>query len=321
MRDTSEVEEHQSRVDDAFLQSTLLPLSDHAPMRTPQQARWDDLAGQYHQQPPGECALCLPQHTLCLRLSSGETERRSVDSPLRRGQSHAATSSLYPAGSPQWIRWFAPMEFVLLSLPVRLMKRAVPSASTDIELVADDAEITDPLLFQLGVTIWHEVAAGREESESLYLDALTLALAAHLAHRYAVARIPRERRVHTLPSGTLRVVLARLHDDLGMAPTQQELASLAGLSPYHFARSFRATTGLAPHQYLLAARLQRAKELLRQPGLTMAEIAAQVGFADQSHFAHAFKRALGMTPSAYRRGLDLSLRGREKVTGVDGVKE
>ena len=79
-----------------------------------------------------------------------------------------------------------------------------------------------------------------------------------------------------------------------------ELAGRCALSEYHFARMFRQSFGLPPHQYLLACRLARARELLRSTRQPMGEIALACGFASASHFANRFKQALGGTPGAYR---------------------
>jgi AraC family transcriptional regulator len=81
------------------------------------------------------------------------------------------------------------------------------------------------------------------------------------------------------------------------------MATAARLSPYHFARQFKAATGLPPHQYVILRRVERAKQLL-QAGTdpSLAEVAAHAGFSDQSQFSHHFKRIVGLTPRQFRRG-------------------
>ena len=83
--------------------------------------------------------------------------------------------------------------------------------------------------------------------------------------------------------------------------TLERLAAAARLSVYHFARQFRAATGLPPHQYVILRRVERAKQLL-QAGrdLPLAEVAARAGFADQSQFSRHFKRLVGVTPGQFR---------------------
>ena len=79
-----------------------------------------------------------------------------------------------------------------------------------------------------------------------------------------------------------------------------QLAAQCALSPYHFARMFRESFGVAPHQYVCARRLNRAQDLLRHSPLALGEIALACGFASASHFTHRFKQALGATPGQYR---------------------
>ncbi|MBB4812192.1 MULTISPECIES: AraC family transcriptional regulator [Pseudomonas] len=80
-----------------------------------------------------------------------------------------------------------------------------------------------------------------------------------------------------------------------------QLAGLCALSEYHFARMFRQSFGLPPHQYLLARRLARAQSLLRGGTLPLGEIALICGFSSASHFTHRFRQAMGATPGEYRQ--------------------
>lgn len=80
-----------------------------------------------------------------------------------------------------------------------------------------------------------------------------------------------------------------------------QLAGLCALSAYHFARMFRESFGLPPHQYLLARRLNRAQELLRMTSMPLGEIALACGFASASHFTHRFRQVSGGTPGEYRQ--------------------
>jgi len=81
-----------------------------------------------------------------------------------------------------------------------------------------------------------------------------------------------------------------------------DLAASVGFSPFHFLRVFRATTGTTPHQYLIGARLRLAASLLLDTRRSITEIAYDCGFQDLSNFANTFRRVVGCTPGAYRRG-------------------
>ena len=97
--------------------------------------------------------------------------------------------------------------------------------------------------------------------------------------------------------------LERVRDYLESCPDDgvdlAQLAAIAGLSPYHFSRSFRRAFGMPPHAYLLQARVSRARALLRQ-GEPVCEVAARLGFADQAHLTRHFRRLTGVTPGRYR---------------------
>jgi AraC family transcriptional regulator len=89
------------------------------------------------------------------------------------------------------------------------------------------------------------------------------------------------------------------HLDAGL--TLGQMAAVARLSAYHFARQFKGATGLPPHQYVITRRVERAKQLLQAgAGLSLAEVAAHAGFCDQSQFSHHFKRLVGVTPRQFR---------------------
>jgi AraC family transcriptional regulator len=80
-----------------------------------------------------------------------------------------------------------------------------------------------------------------------------------------------------------------------------ELAAVVRLNPYHFARQFKAATGLPPHQYVILRRVERAKKLLHAgTDLSLAEVALRAGFCDQRQFSSHFKRLVGVTPRQFR---------------------
>lgn len=95
-------------------------------------------------------------------------------------------------------------------------------------------------------------------------------------------------------------VIDYLHAHLAQPVTLEALAAVAGLSPFHFQRSFKAAHGATPHQMLMALRLLQAKQRLAG-GQKPAEVAAAVGLADQAHLTRAFQRRYGTTPARYAR--------------------
>ena len=108
------------------------------------------------------------------------------------------------------------------------------------------------------------------------------------------------------PSGLDRRRLIRVKDyiaaNLEGNLTIAQLAKVASLSRFHFARAFKAAVGQTPHQYVSGHRLARAKELLTRGDRSLLDIALSLNFSSQANFTRAFHRGTGMTPGQYRRG-------------------
>ncbi|MEM1055636.1 MAG: response regulator transcription factor [Bacteroidota bacterium] len=98
----------------------------------------------------------------------------------------------------------------------------------------------------------------------------------------------------------LRRVEAYVERHFGRALTLGEMAAHVGLSPYHFARQFKAATGLPPYRYVVAQRIDEAKRLLRNTDWPVLQVASSVGYESASHFSALFKRETGVTPGQYR---------------------
>ena len=104
-----------------------------------------------------------------------------------------------------------------------------------------------------------------------------------------------------LAPGALRRVREHVEGNLTAKLRTEDLATVAGLSPGHFNRAFKQSTGQPPHQYVLQRRVDVASELLEKTDRALADIALDVGFADQSHFSRTYASVTGETPSACRR--------------------
>jgi AraC family transcriptional regulator len=135
---------------------------------------------------------------------------------------------------------------------------------------------------------------------SLAAESLANVLAVHLLRHVLAPRQPARRRDGALPRARLRAVVEYVEEHLDAGPTLGQLAGVAHLSPYHFARQFKTATGLPPHQFVILRRVERAKQLLQSGDLSLAEVALHAGFSDQSVFCLHFKRLVGVTPRQFR---------------------
>jgi AraC-like DNA-binding protein len=106
-----------------------------------------------------------------------------------------------------------------------------------------------------------------------------------------------------LPRYKLRRVMSYVDARLNGPISLDDLAGVAGVSRFHFHRQFRKTVGVTPREYVLRARIERAKGLLTESDLTVGEVSGAVGFADQSHFCNVFRRLTTMTPRGFRNSM------------------
>lgn len=244
------------------------------------------------------------QHIVALQMCgqlTGELSidgRRVIDGPTRVGMVNLVRAGERPAG--------------VIRGRFKVMHVYVPAALLD-NLVAEDgsgrgyelidpAFARDPTIERIAQDLLQEMRGGLALSR-LRVDTLGQDLAIHLLRRWSSLSdsASSSRWQGGLSPAQLRRVLERLRNDLTDDVPLAELASLTGLSRSHFCTAFRASTGEPPHRWLLQRRIERAKELLVDTRASVTEIAYAVGFGSSAHFATAFKKKVGSTPSAYRR--------------------
>jgi AraC family transcriptional regulator len=234
-----------------------------------------------------------PPEELDLRY---EGVRRHVPPP-------AGSISLVPAGSPSRWRCRGRRDVLHVFLEPEMVGRVAAEA-----FGLDPARLTVPPLDGLDIpqlratmeAVDAELTTGGAGGP-LAAESLANVLAVHLLRHVLAEHQPGRGRDGALPRGRLRAVVEYIDLHLDASPTLEQMAAVTGLSPYHFARQFKAATGLPPHQYVIARRVELAKQLLQGVGgLSLAEVANRVGFSDQSHFSHHFKRLVGVTPGQFR---------------------
>lgn len=161
----------------------------------------------------------------------------------------------------------------------------------------------DPQIEQIGLSLLSEMET-RGIGGELYSESLATLLALHLLRNHSSLGRGSRRKVGSeggFSKNALEQATDYINDNLPRKLTLAEIAGVAHMSPDHFARLFRAATGLSPHQYVIQQRVQRAKGLLSDTDLAVAEVAMVVGFSNSSHLAHHVRRLLGVPPSALRR--------------------
>ncbi len=252
--------------------------------------------------PPVEVTVPgLAQHAVALQLGGSTlVEKWSAGRPMGH-RSRIGTVSLVPADrETDWVIGGTARVAHLYVDPQRL--RALdPAQGTGAlrDFFCED----DPVLVALIRLAMAQAEAGDGGVDLLARDQLDVMVARHLLTRYRESS-PQPAwasRPVALTGPALRRLFdhvdAHLHRELRLA----ELAALVHLSEDHFLRAFKAAVGQTPHQYLIGCRLTRARRLLREVQLPLAEIGRRCGFRSASHFAATFRRCEGMSPSQWAR--------------------
>lgn len=190
---------------------------------------------------------------------------------------------------------------------IHIPRRAVGGVSGSASLVDANFRFAfqDPFA-QACMEVLVNEAHGGGERDVVYVTSVMRALLLHLSRVFRSGGAPsaeRPARPRIRTSGIpLDPLLAYIDANLAIPLSLDDLADQAGVSRAHFARHFRSLTGISPHRYVMMRRVERAKELLRSARLPMAQIAAEVGFSNQSHFTQVFSSLTGSTPSQFRQG-------------------
>ena len=268
-------------------------------------------AARYRAEPIFERNVpALTHHWFVLFVRPPEEFDLGYEGVKRHVPPPAGSIALVPVGSPARWRLSGPRDTLHIYLEPGLVGRVAAEA-----FGLDPTQLSVPPLDcldlpHLRAAMWAvdaELAAGGGTGGRLATESLANVLAVHLLRHVLAPRPPACRRYGTLPRGKLRAVVEYIEEHLDAGPSLEQLAAVARLSPYYFARQFKRATGLPPHQYVILRRVERAKQLLQTgTDLTLADVAAHAGFSDQSQFCHHFKRLLGVTPGQFqtRAGTD-----------------
>ena len=274
------------------------------PAATSRPMGWSALRAEHFRDTP-DFELDLPggsHHLLALYLRPPEATGLWTEGHDWEGTPPPGSILVLPAGQARRAFWRGPTESVHVHLDPQVISRVAAEAfdlDPDRVEIPAHAALTAPAIEAAIRTIDAELSAGAPGGR-LLVESLGNVLAVHLI-RHAMGSAPGGHQARGgLPRRRLRVAIEYIEDHLDSEIALEDLAAAVHLSAYHFARLFKASTGLPPHQYVIARRIERAKQLLRDDDLSLAQVAARVGFWDQGHFTRHFKRLVGVTPKHFR---------------------
>lgn len=228
--------------------------------------------------------------------------RRTGDGGRRVAEFDVGALTLVPAGAAYAWSTEGAIEYAHFYISPGRLRRGVEAifdregrGVTLIERLGERDELLAGL-FQ-AMLAENDKAAG----DPLYLDVLAEAFLGRLLSEHSTLGAVSARSSYALAPRRLAEVVDHIEANLAGDLKLADLADVARLSRYHFSRAFSRATGLAPHAFVVARRIEAAKTLLRTSELPVEMIAQRCGFRGGPHFATSFRRATGRRPSDYRR--------------------
>lgn len=163
--------------------------------------------------------------------------------------------------------------------------------------------VRDPQLMQFLLLLRTELHQGESKSSHVYVSSLANLIALHLIRNYSAFSNRRQAidGKHHFADRKFSQVATYIESHLDRPLKLADVAKVAGLSPHHFGRLFKQSTGFSPRQYIIRQRVQKARQLLLNSELSLADISIECGFHSQSHFGKSFKDLMGLTPGHYRQ--------------------
>jgi AraC family transcriptional regulator len=289
---------------DLSLESNILKVVPNLPTLSSQGANWQGIRAAYCLQPSHETPeFFLGEHAIHIYAEKPKAvEIQAEDGHFQEAFLNGQIG-ISPANHAQKLRWQGDTESIHLYLAPTFMQQVISESVKDLSIeVLPQLKINDPLIRNLGIALISELRFNKAGSR-LYAETVATLLSIHLLQHYTAWKQVVKQYAEGLSQGKLQQVLEYIHSCLDQNISLSELAALVYISPYHFARLFKKSTGMAPHQYVNKCRIEKARKLLAQQELSILEITHQVGFQSQSYFTTLFRRSLGVTPTTYRNSL------------------
>ena len=264
--------------------------------------KWNDVVVEQHDFPSSELAdVMFKRHVIAINIGHSLTNEFKIEGRFQRVFKERGANSFFPSHRPFFLRLKVERGVFANVLLLALDPVFVSRVAEGLELGADRIELiekrggSDPTLQHIAMALRDGVQSGAAH-DRMYGEGLSTALAVHLLREYGAAVLGPKRQDGGLPREKLVRAVEYIQDQLDTDLTVSGIAQAVRMSPDHFTRVFKESTGQSPYQYVVDARVKKARELLTTGNFTISEVARQVGFADQSHLTRHFKRVFGLPP-------------------------
>ncbi|NMG08009.1 AraC family transcriptional regulator [Brasilonema sp. UFV-L1] len=281
-------------------QEESLQILPQAPILSSQQAGWESINIFYYCHPAHSTTEhYLTHHALALAYNQFQLEVRK-DGKSRTQLVDNGIIQLTPANVSQWLRWDREGEFLIVTLCPKFLEKVVyESMKGDVIELIPQFSIIDSVILHTAEALKAEIETGHSSSR-LFAESAATMLAVRLLQAYANYKPVIRAYSDGLAKNKLQLAIDYINAHLDQDIKLADIAELLGVSHYYFCHLFKQSVGMTPHKYLIQQRIERAKVLLKNQEFSIAEVALECGFTDQSHLTKHFKRLVGLTPKAMR---------------------
>lgn len=218
---------------------------------------------------------------------------------LHRGRSLPGNAMLMTAGQDSVWHCSSAIDELHVFLDPTVVEEVAEELGRPSFSLIDGVGIVDPVLNEMTRQLLAEIERPGIGTR-LFADTIARSLALQLLRRHSTVGAAGATQRVAMTARQLRLAVDYIESHLGEDLSLERIAAAPGMSTFRFARAFRDATGQSPRQYVIARRIECAKELLRTGSEGLADIAHRVGFSTQSHFTSAFRRRCGTTPKRFR---------------------
>jgi|GEM_PF-696317 len=237
-----------------------------------------------------------------ISVSYGKSKStRKLNGIFQNEHQNYASLGIIPAKIEHCCIWQENIGFALFSIQPQILAQTAPETINPdkIELIPKFIDSKpDNLIASIGMAMKQQLEIDPNGC-GFYLEHLFTALSAHLVKNYCSLTPLFKQYGDGLPPYKLKQAINYINDNLDQPIKLNDIAKILDLSQYYFCHMFKESTGVAPYKYVIKQRVEKAKNLIKNSQLSLADIAYECGFSSQSQMTQHFRKCVGVTPRVY----------------------